>query len=174
VSTSVLLGVVIFALLTRLYVRIFVQKEFSADDGFIIFGVSLLIVAMGLLYHYVDEMYLAEALLMHDRDVPLSFEVITESLDFGKWAEVSLILLWTAINAVKFSFLILFHKLINRIRFLTIYWWCVVAYTTFIYLYGISSYIIPCPNYDSLSASLYSHHPTHQINLLNLPVVSCS
>ena len=142
----------LLALATRLYIRLFIQKKFFLDDGFIVFGVLLLIAAMGMLYYFVDMMFLAEALLLHDRNVDLSFVVIQDALSFEKWAAISLITSWVAVNSVKLSFLSLFRKLVDRIRPMILYWWFVLAYTIVVGLYGVSAYIAPCPTFYSFRA----------------------
>lgn len=111
---------------------------------------------MGMLYFFIDEMYLSEALLLHDTEIDLSFDVIQETLDFEKWAAVSLIILWVAINTVKLSFLAIFRKLIDRIRPMVVYWWCVLAYTILVGLYGISAYIAPCPTFYSFESCMWA------------------
>ena len=140
-STSVLFGAVLVSLAIRLYIRLYLQKRFSVDDGLIVFGVLLLIAAMGMLYYFVDMMFLAEALLLHDNNVGLSSDIIEQSLDFEKWAAISLITTWVAVNSVKLSFLSLFRKLIDRLRPMVIYWWFVLAYTIAVALYGVSASI---------------------------------
>ena len=140
----------------RLYIRLYVQKYFAVDDGLIIFGVLLLVAAMGMLYHFVDILFLSEALLLGDRDIELSSNVIEDALSFQKWACISLITTWVAINTVKASFLSLFRKLVDRIRPMIIYWWFVLAYTIVVGLYGITSYILPCPKFDSFASCTYA------------------
>ena len=139
----------LLSLVVRLYIRRYHQRQFSVDDGLIIFGVALLTAAMGMLYYFIDEMFLAEALLLHDTSVALSFDVIQDSLDFQKWAAVSLIIAWVAVNSVKLSFLSLFRKLVDRLGPMIIYWRFVLAYTICVGLYGFSTYIAPCPMFYS-------------------------
>ena len=145
----------LISLSIRLYIRLYVQKHFAVDDGFIVFGVLLLVAAMGMLYHFVDILFLSEALLLGDKDIELSSNVIQDALSFQKWATISLIITWVAINTVKASFLSLFRKLVDRIRPLIIYWRFVLAYTIVVGLYGITSYILPCPKFDSFVSCKY-------------------
>lgn len=110
---------------------------------------------MGMLYHFVDMMFVAEALLLYPKDFQLSFELIQVSFEFQKWAAVSLITTWVAINTVKLSFLALFRKLVDRIRPLVIYWWFVLVYTIVVGCWGVSAYIVPCPVFYSFAACKY-------------------
>ena len=67
-------------------------------------------------------MFMSEALTLGDNDIELSFNVIQDALIFKKWATISLITTWVAIYTVKASFLVLFRKLVDRIRPMSIYW----------------------------------------------------
>ena len=108
--------------------------------------------AVGMLYYFIDEMYLAEALLLQSTAVELSFDAIQQSIQFGTWSVVSLLLLWAAITTVKLSFLALFRKLIDRMGPMVRYWWCVFAFVVIVALFGISAYIAPCPVFWDLRA----------------------
>ena len=101
---------------------------------------------------------MSEALLLGDTDIELSSDVIRDALSFQKWATISLITTWVAINTVKASFLSLFRKLVDRIRPMIIYWWFVVAYTIVVGLYGITTYIVPCPKFNSFVSCKYAYH----------------
>lgn len=65
---------------------------------------------VGMLFHFVDEMYISEASLLHEKWVALSIDVIDQALGFQKWAAVNLIIISAATNAVRFSFLYLFEN----------------------------------------------------------------
>ena len=145
----------VLPLAIRLYIRICYQEQSSVDDGFIIFGVALLTAAMVMLYYFVDKMFLAEALLLHDKNVDLSFDIIQDSLDFEKWTAISLIT-WVGVDYVKLSFLSLFRTLVDRIRPMVLYWWFVLAYIISVGLFGISSYIAPCPTFYDFRSCEYN------------------
>lgn len=150
----------LIATCVRLFIRIRVQKQFAIDDAFILFGIALLTCAMGMLYFFVDEMYQVEALLLNDSTVIISIDTINQSLDFQKWAAVSLIILWFAINSVKLSFLSLFRKLVDRVRVMVYYWWIVLIFTIMVWGYGITTYILPCPTFYSVAACKFDRSPT--------------
>ncbi|KAL8724939.1 MAG: hypothetical protein Q9181_006608 [Wetmoreana brouardii] len=50
--------------------------------------------------------------------------------------------------AVKFSFLFLFRKLIDRIPPLITYWWFVIAFNIVAFGYGLSTYFLICPRFN--------------------------
>ncbi|KAI9885079.1 MAG: hypothetical protein M1823_003134 [Watsoniomyces obsoletus] len=143
----------------RFAIRIGLQRTFSIDDGFLLFGVLCLIAAVVLLFQLIDKMYLGEALLF-GTPVALPPDFIEQALDFHKLVTVCLILLWIAVCAAKFSFLFFFRKLIDRIRIMIIYWWIVLVFCVLTMCYGIAAYVLSCPKYGSLEAVSCSNGPT--------------
>ena len=99
------------------------QKQFSVDDGFLLFGVACLICAVATLFAngFVDKMYLVEAAVLGlpPSELPLDFP--EQAISFEKLITVVLILTWCSIVSVKFCFLFLFRKLVDRVRPLVIY-----------------------------------------------------
>ena len=141
----------------RFYIRLRVQKEFSIDDGFLLFGTGCLIAAMVVLFILVDEMYTVQALLFGSPTVGNPFDLIELGFWYRKMSAVSLILSWLTIVAVKFSFLALFKRLIHRMRPMIIYWWVVVAFNVAVAGYGAAVYILACPYfYDVKSCRLFA------------------
>ena len=145
------------AFFIRLYVRIGIQKQFSWDDSVICIGVAAFIAGAGILFFQVDEMFLGGALISGDTNVGISSDIIWESIGFNKWSAISLTILWFSIFCVKISFLLLFRKLVDRMRRLTIYWWIVLVYSIIVFLGGISSYFAACPYFDTLQVGKLRH-----------------
>jgi len=136
----------IMTLIIRLFIRIRVQKYFGLDDSFLLFATVSLCVATGLLFTFLDKMYLTEALIT-GLITTLPPDFIEQSTIFHKLSDVCLILLWTTVFGVKFSFLSLFRKLIDRNRPLTIYWKVVTTVNAIVWAYGVAGFIIPCPHF---------------------------
>lgn len=153
VSTTVLLAVCVIAVAARFYIRLRVQRQLSVDDGFLVIALCCLISAMGILYSVaVEKMYLSEALTLDFSNAYLPSNFLQEAFDFQKWITVTLMLIWCAIMAVKFSFLFLFWKLIELMPPLIRYWWVVTVYNVAVLGFGISVYYLACPNYYSMEA----------------------
>lgn len=137
----------------RYYIRIFVQKQFSSDDGILLFGLLCLVAAISILLKVFDQMYIVGASesgnLVH---VPLPADFIEESYYFQKMVTFSLVLTWFAIVSVKFSYLFLFKRLIGRIPHMIRYWWIAAVYNAMISIYGAIVYGVACPNYYSIKA----------------------
>ena len=134
----------------RFYVRIRIQKQFSIDDGVLLFGIACLISAMALLFTFVDKMYLVGALENGIPMVQLPADFIEQAFDFQKLVVIALILTWCSMASVKFSYLFLFKKLINRVRSILIYWWFVVVFNALVAAYGASVYIVACPTFYNI------------------------
>jgi hypothetical protein len=140
------------ATLARFYVRIHVQRQFSIDDGILLFGVACLIAAMALIFTFVDGMYLIGVAEAGMSEIELPSDFIQQAYDFQKLVTVALVLTWCSIVSVKFSYLFLFKRLINRIRPLVIYWWFTVVFNAMTSIYGAIVYGVACPHYYSLKA----------------------
>ncbi len=151
-STVTLFVITLLFVAGRFAIRIGLQRHLSIDDGFLAFGVVCLISAMIVLFQFIDQMYLAEALLFGS-PVALPPDFIQQALYFHKMVTVCLILLWIAVCAAKFSFLFLFRQLIDRIRVMIIYWWIVMVFCVLVTGYGAASYVLACPKFGSLEAS---------------------
>lgn len=144
--------VTLIAASARMIIRIHVQKSLSLDDAFLLFGVACLICAIGLFFTFVDKMYLTEATITNFKDVEYPPNFLMQMEDFQKWVAVCLILLWCSICSVKFSFLFLFRKLVDRVHWLTVYWWWLTIFCVLVWIYGAIAYILPCPWYYSVKS----------------------
>ena len=126
------------------------QKQFSIDDGFLFFGAACLICAVAILFAngFTDKVYLVEAAVLglSPSELPLDFP--EQALTFEKLIIVILILSWCSIVSVKFCFLFLFRKLVDRVRPLVIYWWVVTLFNAAVSAYGVSVYILACPYFN--------------------------
>ena len=145
--------VAVFGVGARFYIRIRIQRTFSLDDGILLFGLCCLTCAEGLLFVYWDDMYVVEALLMRPAQATFSMNFMDNAFAYQKWVTTSLVLLWMAVASVKFSFLFLFRKLIDRLRPLVIYWWVAVASNLVAVVLGISNYLLACPQYGAESGA---------------------
>ncbi|MCJ1469771.1 hypothetical protein MMC07_008413, partial [Pseudocyphellaria aurata] len=148
VSTAVLFAVCLVSVCARYYIRIGIQKEFALDDAFLAFGTVCLIAAMVTLYINLDCLYLFEAMEYapsHTNFTPQSIDIIVK---YRRLGIASLELTWVAMMAVKFSFLVLFRRLIDRIPPLIRYWRVVVAFNLAVTVYGALVYCLPCPHFS--------------------------
>ena len=149
-STTLLFALCIISVCTRYYIRLAVQKEFGLDDAFLAFGTACLVAAMVVLYINMDDTYLTEAMIYAPTRFAFQPQDLNRAFDFRRLVTVSLILTWVAMMAVKFSFLALFRRLIDRISPLIKYWRVVVAFNLALTVYGASVYVIACPHFSGI------------------------
>lgn len=151
ISNLVLFAACMTSVCARYFIRIYVQKQFSSDDGVLLFGVACLIVAMGLMLKVKDQMYVVGANETGDlANVPLPEDFLEQSYYFQKIVTVALLLTWFSIVSVKFSYILLFKRLIDRMPNMNTYWWVVAVYNGVISIYGAIVYGVACPYYYSL------------------------
>ncbi|KAF1839161.1 hypothetical protein BDW02DRAFT_643996 [Decorospora gaudefroyi] len=149
ISTSLLLALVLLAVATRFLVRFRMQKlPFSADDGLLLVALALVLISVILTHLQVlDRMYLVIGLQMGVQGIAVPTNWVDISYQFHKWVTVVNMCSWTAVIAVKFSFLFFFKKLIDRLPVLNCYWWFVVVFNLGCLGYGTAVYYIGCPYY---------------------------
>ena len=95
---------------------------------------------MVLLFVFVDDLFLVEALEGNSIPASLPVDFLQGVSDFERLVVGAMVLTWCAIITVKFSYLFLFRKLIDRLRPMVIYWWFAVVFNALISIYGIIVY----------------------------------
>ena len=174
ISTAVLLGLAFVTAVARLYVRLVVQRQAGVDDAFIIFAFMCLTAAAVMTYAKIEELYIGEAFLVGLNGFIPPADAFQEIFDYKTFETASWILLWAAISSVKFSFLFLFKKLIDRIPPMLRYWWVAFLVNVVVFAFGIPAVIVGCPYFGNnleLCKSWSSHCTIHS---LILHPVKCS
>lgn len=151
---------------TRYYIRLAIQKEFALDDAFLAFGTACLIAAMVILYINMDNMYFTEAMTYAPTRLSFQPQDLNRVFEFRKLVTASLILTWIAMMAVKFSFLALFRRLIDRIPPLIKYWRVIVAFNIAVTAYGASVYVVACPHFSGMKVGKHKQLGTKGISRL--------
>lgn len=150
-----MLGVCYLAVAARVAIRIKTRRPLSLDDYFLLFGLACLSGAAGLAFRFTRVFFLSE-ILITDPSVHYVF-TLQDILDLNDSISVYtsfIILSWTAIYAVKLSFLALFRPLISRLsKKITIYYWIIVGFTLLSWAYAVAELFIICP-YFGLSSSM--------------------
>lgn len=102
-----------------------------------------------MIFYYVDDMYMAEAFVLGLPNMELVPTFVQDSLWFHKMILVALTLTWLSLMAVKFCYLALFKKLVDRIRPMRAYWWIVTVFNVAVAAYGATVYWVACPDIQS-------------------------
>lgn len=123
------------------------------DDALLIFGTCCLICGLALLFTVMDTMYMTEALVFGPQDIEIPSDFPNRVSYYYKLNGACIVLSWFAIMSIKFSFLALFRKLIDRIPFLIIYWWVVVILNIATSAYGVAVTMLVCPSCFGITTS---------------------
>jgi hypothetical protein len=159
----VLFVVCLIATTARFYVRIRVQQQLSVDDGILLLGVLCLISAMALLFTIIDKLYVIGAI---ENGVPvdqLPSNFIEQAYDGQKFLDVAMILCWCSIVSVKYSYLFLFKRLIDRVPPMVVFWWFAAVFNGLVSAYGVAMYILTCPTFYNLNVCMFSQISTRKI-----------
>lgn len=132
--------------IARCILRIRLRRKLYLDDVFVILGIACLAISTAALYSLTDLLFHLETAYMGTtvtakvtEDDTLSFIKAT------KWTYLYIDFTWTAIFAIKFSFLVFFKNLLVGVsRKLTIYYWCLFGFTSVSWVFGCIAPFIWC------------------------------
>lgn len=136
------------------FCRIIIQLRYqtgrlSLDDALLVFGVVCLCVSFALLFTFLPSMFLTEAINIGYPNPDIPPDVVDQAQRFHVLSDIFLVLTFTTIFAVKFSFLFFFKILIRRVRKMNGYWWTVTLITGAVWSFGVVSVFLPCPYFHS-------------------------
>ena len=159
----------------RFLIRIRLQKLCWVDDGFLLSAFVLVTACFGLLFKFIDDMYTSWAFANDFNRTQITYsEIVALAERLHRYTTAFIVLAWTGIVAVKFSFLFFFKGLIRRIRYLELFWGCTVIFTACSWLAGAIAEIFTCPRFDervctiSCLPSASPHEP-----FLTIYIVKC-
>lgn len=92
-----------------------------------------------------------EALLTRPASTILPSDLFDQLFRFHKLSDAYLVLTYTSIFAVKFSFLFFFRVLVRRVHKMVVYWWIVIAITTVGWIVCVIGIFLPCLYFDNRS-----------------------
>lgn len=154
--STILFAFSVLFVIARITLRLRYQKRLFIDDAFLFIAQVLLCVCLGLLYMFADSLFLDEALVTRPSlaIIPPDFE--NQLFRFHKISDAYLVLTYTSIFAVKFSFLFFFRVLVRRVHKMVVYWWIVVAVTAVAWIVCSISIFLPCLYFDERSCKILS------------------
>lgn len=141
-----LFGVAVLIVAARIGMRWRLRRRLYLDDFFLIFGLACLCGATGIILVSVRKIFLTEAILVDQSFLLTKEGAFSVANTAPAIINSFLVLTWTVVISVKFSFLALFRLLIQRISWkITIYYWFVVVFTVITWIYMVSEAFIVCP-----------------------------
>lgn len=153
--SSAFLAVCLISSAVRFYIRFRVQREFGWDDGFLIFGLACVVIAIGLLFNVMDTMYETEALIFDESGsfvVEDPIALISRTTRYRRISAAGLTLLWFSLCSVKFSFLVFFKRLIRQMPLMDMWWWFTLAFNTIVTCFGAAVFFVACPYFTEEKA----------------------
>lgn len=139
--------------LVRVAMRVNGGKRLYLDDFLVLLSISSLAAATGIVYHYLDVLFLVQA-IKTESIIPTQAEIMP-ILNIMKWNNIFVALIWTAIFAIKFAFLSFFHRLLLSMPKKVIwYYWFTVVFKLACWLFLVIDSCITCP-YIGLAARKY-------------------
>ena len=123
-------GLAVFFTLLRTVIRLHVSHRLSSDDLFVYFA-TVLVISMGVLYTLITGFMFDLALVSSGEMLPTP--QFAERATFFLKAQFAIILLfWTSLWSVKYSFLMFYKKLFTGLSLR--WWWTVCVFTLLAYI----------------------------------------
>ncbi|KKY17550.1 hypothetical protein UCDDS831_g06360 [Diplodia seriata] len=146
VNIGLFTGLAIITVAIRFIIRLQYMKRVLLDDYLLLFGAVCLVTSTAVLYWHTEQLYLLEALNTTPTKVMVAMDEVMPLLESNMKIQTFVSTNWTAIFAVKFSFLVYFKVLISHISpRLKSYFWFVIAFTAVSWGFSVSMGFILCP-----------------------------
>ncbi|KAL8690478.1 MAG: hypothetical protein Q9218_004087, partial [Villophora microphyllina] len=140
------LGIAIALAIGRTYIRIILTHRITIDDGFFFLALTTLIAGTTTLYIDIPYLFIQQNVNPSTTVItPAFIQLLLRSLKIQSATDV---LLSVTLFSVKFSFLFFFHGLLRRVRWLTVWWWCVLGMMVPLSVVFVCCIFIVCPYYD--------------------------
>ncbi|KAI9831875.1 MAG: hypothetical protein M1826_002907 [Phylliscum demangeonii] len=148
--SGVMFGLAMIAAVVRTGHRLRSHRRLFADDLFLLIACVFLTAGIVVFYQATKDVYLPfwSWILLFTKDLQaLQKKEVSYQQRVFAFESIT----WTSIFAVKFAFLFFFRVLVNRIRYMTIYWRVVLGFTIIAFGICVSEAGIECPHFDVAS-----------------------
>ncbi|KAL8977649.1 MAG: hypothetical protein Q9205_006594, partial [Flavoplaca limonia] len=146
VGIGIFLGIAVTLAIGRTYLRVSQTRRVSVDDAFFYLAVMALIGGTITCYVHVPYSYVPQ-----DVD-PSTFQTTPEFISslqqILRFQAAASTLLSVALFSVKLSFLCFFHAILRRVRWLMIFWWCVLLFMVPVAIVFVCIVFLVCPYFD--------------------------
>lgn len=138
-------------MVARIAIRLHSHRKLLLDDYLVLFAVANLAAATALAYKNSGNLYLDDALKRYPRLAQqINPSVFADLLSVSlRYVLAYLAVAWTAIFAIKASFLAFFRLLINRVEHIHTYYWTVVVITLLSWAFLVAELPIVCPYFGT-------------------------
>lgn len=157
VAIGVLFSLSVVSVFARIGIRFHSSRKLSLDDCFVLVGLVSLSAVTALAYKTCNSVFLTSAV---ERDPRLILRLSPDAIgDLLKgtvqYLDAFIVLCWTAVFSVKFSFLAFFRHLIRRVENIHKYYWTVVGITVVSWAFLTSEVFILCPYTGTKSGKIF-------------------
>lgn len=146
ITIGIFFGFAITSVIGRLGYRYHTRRSLFLDDYIVLIGAMCLCAAIGILYKHYEFIFFTEFALntssFESKANANQIRILLTTPYSAFYAP--LVLTWTTIFAVKFSFLIFFKKLISRVTTIHTYYWIVGIVTLLSWLFMLFEPLILC------------------------------
>lgn len=111
----------------RLYIQLKIVKRFNIEDWILVFSVVCLFPMTIVTYAFMKDRYEALDVILKGAKSTLVSEVIRESSMISKMDDIVTAMWWPILFGVKLAYLAFFYKLIDRVKNLKVWWYCVLG-----------------------------------------------
>ena len=129
----------------RLTLRVRDQKHLQPDDYLLLFACACLTAASVSLSWGLGDIYEVIDLTLNPLLAPVPADLVGLANRVQITLYVFMTVTWASIFATKFSYLLFFRQLVDRIRPLVLYWTAIVALTSIACVFCILQAFISCP-----------------------------
>ena len=149
IVSGVFFGVALFVAACRIVIRLWIEKRLRIDDYLLLCACMCLAAATGVLYYGSPMEFFSSRLVLDPLAIlsdGLSEEDIAHKLEvLPKVNWTYLTLSWATIFLIKYGFLALFRKLVDRLPRVFKFWKGVLIFTTLVFAFAICDGFIACP-----------------------------
>ena len=144
-------GPAIIAAAIRAGIRVKLHCRLYRDDRFLIFASLAVAAATTVLHEELNILCLAEETVQdfvseHMGDLPRNLNIATKIPIYQPTDYLHRTLSWLVLFSVKFSFLSLFHQLVDRLPRLLLHWRVVILINVIAFRYCVCYVFLECPH----------------------------
>ena len=122
----------------RLFIRSRVYGRLKADDGLVLLALICVLVSAMVNTAMIHRTYIFQDVQSHRMPRPPHFDDLATSFARYQWADAYLF--FTAVWAIKGSFLAYYDGLTQRLTYYRRAWWCVIVLTILTYIGTLFAY----------------------------------
>ena len=149
IVSGVFFGIALAVAACRIVIRLWIEKRLRLDDYLLLCACACLAAATGVLYYGSSTEFFSSRLALDpvavlsegvsEEDIAHKLELLTRI----NWTYLTLS--WVTIFLIKYGFLALFRKLVDRLPRVHQFWKAVLVFTSLVFAFAICDGFVACP-----------------------------